>query len=253
MTQANFLNMEEIMKKGFTLIELLVVIAIIGILAAMLLPTLSSVQEKANQSKCRANVSTLGKSLKMYQQDYGKGTRFPEYGGSCFLLATFRTGILLERAAFLCPSTPDQNIGPAFGSSLPNPQTDMANVGLLALGTACTPNSTVLDVVANEYQRTSYAGRVNCQQTVYPGIFKLFRDSTITSMATDDFQGVEIFGNHETGNFINVLYVDAHVEGLKSDNINAVAEGDSSYTYWSAVPAANNTCPQPGIAHPITN
>ena len=37
-------------KKGFTIVELVIVIAVIGILATVLIPTFSSVVEKANES-----------------------------------------------------------------------------------------------------------------------------------------------------------------------------------------------------------
>ena len=42
--------MKKMNKKGFTIVELVIVIAVIGILAAVLIPTFSSVIEKANKS-----------------------------------------------------------------------------------------------------------------------------------------------------------------------------------------------------------
>ncbi len=62
----------------FTLIELLVVVAIIGILAAMLLPALGAVREKANVTKCKSNLKQMGLTLNSY---YSDGTA-REFGSS---------------------------------------------------------------------------------------------------------------------------------------------------------------------------
>lgn len=58
------------MRRGFTLIELLVVMALIGILASIVLTSLSSSREKARFSRAKEELHQLDMALEQYQSDH---------------------------------------------------------------------------------------------------------------------------------------------------------------------------------------
>jgi prepilin-type N-terminal cleavage/methylation domain-containing protein/prepilin-type processing-associated H-X9-DG protein len=58
-------------RRGFTLVELLVVIAIIGLLASILMPSLSKARELAKAASCLSNQHNLGLMISVYTSDNG--------------------------------------------------------------------------------------------------------------------------------------------------------------------------------------
>jgi prepilin-type N-terminal cleavage/methylation domain-containing protein len=73
-------------RHAFTLIELLVVIAIIAILAAMLLPALSSAKQRAWTTSCNSNLHQIGLGMKMFADENNE--LYPESGSTIYWGAT---------------------------------------------------------------------------------------------------------------------------------------------------------------------
>lgn len=58
-------------RSAFTLIELLTVMAIIGILAAIIIPTISSARTSANKAKTKVLFQQLTIAMEQFRQEYG--------------------------------------------------------------------------------------------------------------------------------------------------------------------------------------
>ncbi|MBP7372242.1 MAG: prepilin-type N-terminal cleavage/methylation domain-containing protein, partial [Opitutaceae bacterium] len=68
------------LSRAFTLIELLAVVAIIGILVAVILPTLGSARSAAMRSRTRAQFAQWALGVEAFRQAYGHYPLFDPQG-----------------------------------------------------------------------------------------------------------------------------------------------------------------------------
>ncbi len=239
--------------KGFTLVELLVVIAIIALLVSILLPTLGRAKELAKQAICGANLNGIGKGFVLYQAENNDFTPWistfsataktgdsaasilavpPTASATALMFMVVRSGQTVD--LFRCPSdeNADRMTNAKFDSGgdsyyywdfydsvspstvnhckkvsysiqaplAPSPYSvgfTSGSKGGLAIMADKTP----------EFDKTTDAATTPKAQTAW--------NTTLSD--TNRKRGMS--QNHNKGDFINVLYSDAHVSGSKRADV----------------------------------
>lgn len=197
--------------KAFTLIELLTVIAIIGILAAILIPVVGSVRERARGAVCQTNLRNFGMALFLYAEDnQGRLPPFAPGGGTWWL-----NGLMGQTPAGI-------EVGPNYldevwddtekrAGNLICPQSASVHSGINGIGYG-------MNIPAGDHQTMRLLDGIE-----NPTLFVLLADAHVLVAANwyDSALGPfasNIYPNTTHGGGANYLYADGHVGYVQAQN-----------------------------------
>jgi len=217
-------------RSGFTMVELLVVIAIIGILAAFLLPALSTARERARRTNCINNLRQMAIAFEMYAEDWYENFPANEYalftGSKCVhpqYISTAKT--------FWCPSSISRNNAPPESINAGNWYNSYAFVFGLTTSNSANWRVPMLS------DRGLYNNTRKNTADFLAGYGNLPADTDVET------------GNHAWG--INVLYLDGSVEWVNKGEIIFAEEIPAGGPLPSATPTV--ACQKDGFSILLDN
>lgn len=182
--------------KGISIIELLIIFCMMISLTAIAFFLSKMILEKGNKTNCTANLRQLGSGMHLYWAGVGRKF-YPDTNGAGFLTRLYQTEHIIDSKLYLCPSTKDTN----------NKQ-ELHNL----LAEETTSNI------------CSYAGRMNKNWQIYPGLFQISKETSHTSIASDDFNQPSDTKNHSDS--AQFLFLDGHTQDISYKNSNFQSMSD---------------------------
>lgn len=202
-------------RRAFTLIELLTVIAIIGVLAAILIPTVGKVRETARTTQCLSNLRQIALAFGLYAGE-NKGF-YPRAGVPQTWMLSIKDyipsrGNIIVDKVFLCPAAPQPpsnyassafHYSASFAIEAGNSavsETGVSGNGPRTVSSVINPARTVL-LVDGAVDETTYRANSSRTYTNVLGDFGLSGPNATGFVAVSFRHG----GN------MNAAYVDGHV------------------------------------------